>query len=135
MIDLIGDFVGFKRLAIVGVSRSDYKYGHRVYFDLKRRGYDVVPVNPKYETFDGQVCYPDLTAIAEPVDGAVVIIPPPEVPGVLRDAAQAGIEYVWLQPGAESAEAVRLAQELGLKLIHDGPCVMVQARLAGKTLT
>ena len=127
----IQDFVDFKRVAIVGVSNSPYKYGYRVYHDLKARGYDVVPVNPKLDTFDGQSAYPNLSAIPEPVEGAVIIIPPPRVPEVLREAAGVGIENIWLQPGAESGEAIALAEELGLNLVHNF-CVMVEARRAGK---
>lgn len=128
---IIQDFVDFDRIAVVGVSNHTYKYGYRVYHDLKSRGYDVVPVNPNLDTFDDQPCYPDLTAVPAGVDGAVVIIPPPRVPQVLRDAARAGIDHVWLQPGADSDEAVELAAELGLELVHGGPCVMVEARRAG----
>jgi predicted CoA-binding protein len=127
----IQDFVDFKRVAVVGVSNSLYKYGYRVYHDLKSRGYDVVPVNPKLDTFDGQTAYPSLSAIPETVEGAVIIIPPPRVPDVLREAAEAGIMNIWLQPGAESSEAIALAEELGLNLVHTF-CVMVEARRAGR---
>lgn len=130
----IQDFIDSKRIAVVGVSNSPYKYGHRVYHDLKRRGYDVVPVNPHLDTFDGQTAYPGLSAIPEPVDGVVIVIPPPNVPAVLREAAKAGIKNVWLQPGAESGEAIALAEQLGLHLVHTF-CVMVEARSAGKAHT
>jgi predicted CoA-binding protein len=129
----IQDFIDLKRIAVVGVSKRAHKYGPRVYHDLKARGYDVVPVNPKLETLDGQTCYPNLNAIPEPVDGVVIIIPPDRVPSVLREAAEANIRYVWLQPGAEPREAGDLADEFDLKLVHNGACVMVEARHAGRS--
>jgi predicted CoA-binding protein len=93
---------------------------------MKSRGYEMTAVNPKLSRFDGDACYPSLAALPEAVDGAVLVIPPPNVLQVLRDAAAAGIRYVWLQPGAESQEAIVLAQELGLNLVYDA-CVMVEA--------
>ena len=119
-------FLESRRIAVVGVSRSDYKYGTRVYRTLKARGYDVVPVNPNMDTFDGVTSYPNLGAIPEPVEAAVIIIPPPKVSAILREAAELGIRHLWLQPGAESDEAVALADELGLNLVYDA-CVMVKA--------
>ncbi|MHC4342600.1 MAG: CoA-binding protein, partial [Planctomycetota bacterium] len=40
-------------------------------------------------------------------------------------AAEAGITHVWMQPGAESAEAIRKAGELGLNVIAGGACLLV----------
>ena len=44
---------------------------------------------------------------------------------IVDEAAAAGIRYLWMQPGAESPAAIRKAEELGLTLIHSGPCVLV----------
>ena len=125
----IEEFIGFKRLAVVGVSRNSRKFGAIVYRNMKSRGYDVVPVNPSIDAFDGDTAYPSLQAIPNPVEGAVFIIPPPKVPQGLRDAAAAGIKYVWLQPGAQSNEALAVAEELGLNLVYNA-CVMVEAPYA-----
>jgi predicted CoA-binding protein len=45
--------------------------------------------------------------------------------GVVEQAARAGIRHLWMQPGAESDEAIQRAGELGLELIHSGPCALV----------
>lgn len=126
MKNIIEEFIHFKRMAVVGVSDNPRKYGAIVYRTMKSRGYDMLAVNPNLSSFDGDPCYPNLTALPEAVDGAVLVIPPPNVLQVLRDADAAGIRYVWLQPGAESQEAIALASELGLNLIYDA-CVMVEA--------
>lgn len=125
----IEEFIKLERLAVVGASRNPRKYGAIVYRDMKSRGYDVVPVNPSIDAFDGDTAYPSLQAIPDPVEGAVFIIPPPKVPQGLRDAAAAGIKYVWLQPGAQSSEVLAVAAELGLNLVYNA-CVMVEAPYA-----
>ena len=38
---------------------------------------------------------------------------------------EAGAVFVWMQPGAESANAVARAEELGLHPIAGGPCLLV----------
>jgi len=39
--------------AVVGASDNPEKYGNLIYKKLKSRGYRVYPVNPNYETIDG----------------------------------------------------------------------------------
>lgn len=56
----------------------------------------------------------------------LVVVPPQPAVGVLREAAAAGLKNVWLQQGAESAEGLRLARELGLNLVA-GKCVLMYA--------
>ena len=59
---------------------------------------------------------------------AVSIITPPKITEqVVKDAAAAGIKHVWMQPGAESAEAIQVAEDLGMEVIAGGPCYLVLA--------
>ena len=44
---------------------------------------------------------------------------------VLGQAAEAGIRYVWMQPGAEPVDWEEQAEKLGLVAIGGGPCVLV----------
>jgi predicted CoA-binding protein len=88
-------------------------------------GRRVYAVNPKAEEVEGQPCYPDLASLPERVHGVSLVTPPAVTERVVEEAAAAGIGYVWMQPGAESAVAIRRAEELGLTLIHSGPCVLV----------
>ena len=36
-----------------------------------------------------------------------------------------GIQHVWMQPGAESEQAVHRAEALGMNVIANGPCALV----------
>ena len=123
----IEEFINCKRLAVVGVSRDENKFGNMAYQELKERGYDLVPVHPELSSFSGDACYPSLQAIPQPVDGVVVIVSPARVKEVLHDAATAGIKRVWLQQGAESSEALMLADELGLSTAHNA-CILMYAQ-------
>ena len=54
-----------------------------------------------------------------------IITPPPVTERVVEEAAAAGVEHLWMQPGAESDAAVARAEELGLSVIAGGPCLLV----------
>ncbi len=122
----IQDFVNAKRLAVVGVSRSEQKFGTAIYTELKERGYEVFGVNPQMDEIKGNKCFASLTDLAGKVDGVVVCVSPTKTPQVLREAAAAGITNIWLQQGTSSVEATKTAQELGVSPI-EGKCILMYA--------
>jgi uncharacterized protein len=123
---LIQDFVQSKKIAVVGVSRSPQKFGSAIYTELKARGFEVYGVNPEMQQIDGDPCYPDLAALQGKVDAVVVCVPPQKAAQVLRDAAAAGIQKVWLQQGAQSVETGKVARELGITPV-EGKCILMYA--------
>jgi predicted CoA-binding protein len=126
--DKIQAFLDQGSFAVVGASSNREKYGNRVlraYLQAKRK---VVAVNPTETQVEGVPCYPDLASLPEPVDAISIITRPEVTEKVVEQAAAAGIRYVWMQPGAESARALRRAEELGLVAIGGGPCILVSMR-------
>ena len=119
----IQEFLTFRRFAVVGVSNDPKKYGHLVYHNLKDKGYTVFAVNPKLQQIGDDACYANLTELPEAVDGAILVVPPPVTERVVRQAADAGIDRVWMQPGAESDEAIRFCKERNMAVVHDA-CIM-----------
>jgi predicted CoA-binding protein len=73
---------------------------------------------------DGVRAFPSLAALPEPVGGVIVVVPPAQAQGVVKEAAAHGIRRVWLQQGAESADAIRFCQENGMSVVH-GECVLM----------
>jgi len=64
--------------------------------------------------------------LPRPADGVLICVKPDKVPEVLRQVAAAGIRRVWLQQGAESDAAAKLATELRLDLVQ-GECILMYA--------
>jgi predicted CoA-binding protein len=126
MNEAIENFIGLKRLAVVGVSRDTNKFGTRIFQELKQRGYQVTPVNPHMKDIGGQPCAPDLAALKDKVDGAVVCVSPKQVEAVLLQASASGIKHVWLQQGAESPAALKAGKDLSLDIIS-GKCILMYA--------
>lgn len=123
---LIDNFVGSKRIAIVGMSRSGKKFGNMAARELKSKGYELFPVHPSAPEIDGMTCYPDLKSLSGKVDGVWISIPPKNVPPVLEEAAQIGLRNIWLQQGAWSAEVQQTIDQLQLPVVTK-KCIMMYA--------
>jgi uncharacterized protein len=124
---VIQDFISGKRIAVVGVSPTNKtKFGNIAAQELKQRGYQVRLVHPQAQVIDGEAVSPSLEALQGQVDGVLVSLPAARGADVLREAAAAGIRNVWVQQGGESAELVRLGEELGLNLVT-GKCILMYA--------
>jgi len=120
----VTDFVGQRRLAVVGVSRQGKKFGNYAFRELRSKGYKVFPVHPQAETIEGERCYASLGSLPEPVDGVLIVVPPAQTEQVVREAAVAGIRRVWMQQGAESPAAIKFCQENGISEVH-GECILM----------
>jgi len=123
--ELVQDMLVQNIWAVVGASANTQKFGYKVFKRLANEGYTVYPVNPNCKEIEGTKCYGSLRDLPE-VPGAVsVIVPPSAGIGVLEEAAELGIKRLWFQPGAESAEVIEKADELGLQIVYDR-CVLTE---------
>lgn len=122
----IENFIKCKRIAVVGVSREQKKFGSAIYADLKKRGYQVFAVNPSAVEIGGNTCYPSLTVLKGKIDAAVICVKPAQAGAVLQDAAQIGLQNIWLQQGSDSPEVLKTAHDLGLTPIAK-KCILMYA--------
>lgn len=105
--------------AIIGVSAQPEKYGHEVFETLLSGGYTVYPINPKYNTLDGQPCYPSLTALPAMPDVVVLALAPQVSEQTVPQVAAAGAKLIWLPPGCFTPAAVAACQAAGVPELHD----------------
>lgn len=122
--DVVATFLAGRRFAVTGVSREPRHVGNAVYKKLRAAGYAVVPVNPNATAVEGVTCHPDLGAVPGPIDGVVVTTPPDASELIVRQAAERGVQHVWLHrsfgTGSVSDAAVRAAADLGISCIAGG---------------
>jgi len=85
----------------------------------------VFPINRKADQVEGLEAYSDLGCVPEPIHGISVVTPPSVTESVVEEAGNLGIQHIWMQPGAESDEAVARAKQLGANVIYGGPCILV----------
>jgi predicted CoA-binding protein len=112
--------------AVVGVSEDRSKFGYKVFKRLKDAGYTVYPVNPKLSELDGEPVFPDLTSLPEVPDVVNCVVPPAVTEALIPVCAEKGIEYIWMQPGADSREAFALAKQNNIEAKR--ACVLTELR-------
>jgi predicted CoA-binding protein len=124
----ISSFLAGRRFAVVGASRDREKYGNKVLRAYLQNGLDAVPINPGGGEIEGLASFPDLASVDGTVDGVSIITPPKVTEKVVEQAVALGIKHIWMQPGAESARAVEIAEQAGANVIAGGPCLLVTLR-------
>lgn len=111
-------------VAVIGCSNRPERDSLRIAKLLKRKGFKVIPVNPRLEPDAllealGERCYPDLASIPEPVDIVDVFRRPEYLPQVASDAVAKGARILWCQLGVVNLEAATLAQAAGMTVVMD----------------
>jgi len=104
-------FFAPKSVAVVGAGERPTSSGGAVLKNLAASRFTgrIVPVNPKGGVIQGNEAKTSLREIADPADLAVIVVPPPAIPEVVRDAAASGHKSLLILPGgfAEAGEEGR----------------------------
>ncbi|MGW4467012.1 bifunctional acetate--CoA ligase family protein/GNAT family N-acetyltransferase [Micromonospora sp. NPDC004704] len=116
-------------IAVYGASATGQGIGAAILGHLRDGGFTghLVPVHPSAAVVGGLPAYPTAVAAGVPLDLAVVAVPPEAVPGVVADAAGAGLHgLVVVSAGfAESGpsgvaaerELIRAAHAAGMRVV------------------
>jgi predicted CoA-binding protein len=112
--------------AVVGANEDPEKFGNRIYKKLSSRGYTVYPINPKYESIEGNQCYKDLSSLPQKPEVIDMVVSPKRGRPILEEAAKLGVEYIWFQPGTYDDELLEYTRAIGLKYVL--ACVLVALR-------
>jgi len=125
--DRIKSFMASGPYAVVGASSNRDKYGNKVLRAYQQHGMEVHPINPRATEIEGLKAYAALAEVPVKLRAISVITPPAITEHIVEAAAAAGVQMVWMQPGAESAAAIQKAEALGMEVIAGGPCFLVVA--------
>ena len=121
-----------KTIAIVGISPNAGPKNYVARFMIEQ-GYQVIPVNPRYDEVFGRKCYASLKDIPEPVDMVECFRPSADIPAIAEDAIAIGAKVLWTQLGIVSQEAAKRASEAGLKVVMDRcPCAEIPRLVSGR---
>jgi len=112
-------------IAVVGLSTDPERASSRVASYLMKRGYRIIPVNPKAESILGEKAYADLASIPETVDLVDVFRPAAECLAVAEQAVAIRAKGLWLQIGIVNIEAADRAARAGLDVVIDR-CLMTE---------
>ena len=121
-------------IAMVGASPTWNRPSYFVMRYLQRKGFRVIPVNPRAldAPILGETVYPDLASVPVKVDVVDVFRRPEDAPGIAREAVAIGAKVLWLQLGIQSPEAGEIASAAGLTFIEDRCMKIEYGRLSGE---
>jgi acetyltransferase len=135
-----------KNIAIVGASDSSRGgWAREIYENLEYSGFParLYLVNPKRSELWGRPVYPNFAAIPEPVDLALTIIPSPQIPDTLAEAARHGLKcaLIYAAQFGEGGDAEGLGRARAITALCDahglrvsGPNCMGSVALREKLL-
>ncbi|HRE28610.1 MAG TPA: CoA-binding protein, partial [Anaerolineales bacterium] len=85
-----------ERVAVIGASDNPSSVGYNVLHNMIGTGYKgaVYPINPKRDSVQSIPAFPDLASLPKVPDLAVICTPSTTVPGLVRQAGEAGIRGI-----------------------------------------
>lgn len=118
-------FLASDAFGVVGASSNRHKFGNKVLRCYQQHERRAFPVNPNENQIEGISCVAGIDGLPPEVKSISMITPPAVTAQLVPLAIEHGIENIWMQPGAESAEAVALCQQHNINVIADGSCILV----------
>ena len=131
---ILGILRDTRTIAMVGASPNWNRPSYFAMRYLQRKGFRVIPVNPRAldAPILGEQVYPDLESVPVPVDVVDVFRRPEDVPPIAASAIAIGAKVLWMQLGIRNAEAQAVAEAGGLTVVQDR-CMKIEfGRLSGE---
>lgn len=115
--------------AVVGLTDSPDRVAKSIAAFLKvELGVQVIPVNLRRESVNGDRAYGRLAEIPEPIDVVHVFVSGDAASRVVDEAIRKGVSNIWFQLGVDSPAAVEAAHDAGLNVVVD-TCPSIEGRM------
>jgi predicted CoA-binding protein len=121
----------YRKIALVGASPKPERDANEVMRYLLEHGYEVYPVNPRYEDVLGRKCYPSVLEVLDEVEIVDLFVRPEFTMEYVEQAIEKGAKVVWFQFGTFNEEAFRKAKEAGLTVVAHRCIKQEHERLIG----
>lgn len=119
MVNLKEKMLQKKVWAVAGVTERKDRYGYKIWKKLKEHDYETYGINPNYEEIEGEKIYSSVKDIPTKIDVLDMVVAPKIGMNTLDEAKEAGVEYIWFQPGSFNDEIISRAKELEFKILYD----------------
>lgn len=116
----------YQNFAVIGVTANQDKYGYKIYQRLKELGKAVYGVSPIYKEIEGTATFPNLKAINDKIDVAVLVVSPKFGIDYIKECKELGIKIIWLQPGTYDDNLISLIKENNISYYPN--CILVESQ-------
>lgn len=110
-----------KSIALEIASPKQHRDSNEVLRFLIDYGYDVYPINPRYQGTEiaGRIVYASLSEVPVAIDLVDIFRRSESVTPIVRAAIEKKVKAVWMQLGVVNEEAAALANAAGLQVVMD----------------
>jgi predicted CoA-binding protein len=130
--DDLREILSLETIAVVGCSATPHKDAHSVPKFMRKRGYEIVPVNPYADEIFGVEPYDSLSGVEEEIDIVDVFRPSEEVAGIVDEALERDdVDVVWTQLGVSDPKAGERVEAAGKRYVEDRCLKVEYQRLMG----
>jgi len=113
------------KIALIGASNDNSKFGYKIYKNLLSKGYDVTPINPKEILIDGVRSIKNTKLMKSRPDIINFVIPPKVALEETKKLEDNGYNNFWFQPGSESSELINYLETTNSDYLVN-ECIMVE---------
>ncbi len=124
---VIRDLLTLRNIAVVGLSDDPARTSYSVSSYMQSQGYRILPVNPVIVEALGELAYPTLTGIHEPLELVNIFRRSEHVGAIVDEAIACSAQGIWMQVGVIDAAAAERARAAGIPVVMDR-CLMVEHR-------
>lgn len=126
----IDNFLSQSHIAVAGYSVKSKKFGNEVFYNLKKKGYDLFPVNPAGgSTQHGDKIYENLSALPAEVKAIYIAAKPEITQKIVAEALELGFTHFWVQQFSDNAEVKEMLKNVDEKVL--GQCILMHTQPAG----
>ncbi len=111
-------------LALIGASENPESLSFRLFTRLKEGGFEVIPVNPNYQTIAGVPCFASLSELKTVPEVVIFMVNPKLTLQILPQVVDLNIKKVWFQPWTFDDEVLAYCKEKGLKAEYE-KCLLI----------
>lgn len=126
----VEDFLLQHRIAMVGISRDPKDFSRSLFREMRRCGYDMVPVNLFAEELEGEECFQSLCSVRPKVDAVLLMTPFWEAERVVHQCAEVGIARVWMyragKKGAATEKAIDYCRDHDIRVVEGCPLMFIR---------
>jgi uncharacterized protein len=125
---LVEEFLACERVAVWGVEDARTDPGGWIVRRLRKRGMQVIEVNPKFTDSPARQRASSLTKVGPPVQAVLIYVDRPQALEATGDCLAAQVPLVWLHdalsPGSATSEVIGQLRSAGCRVIP-GLCPML----------
>ncbi len=108
----------YKDIAVIGISDKPERYSYKVALYLIDNGYNIIPVNPMLDEWNGKKVFKNIKDIDSNVDVVDIFRKPEFIPEIVMESIGKA-KVIWMQEGIVNNDAKELAEKNGMYVVMD----------------